>query len=62
MTLLHEAVEAKKLDTRMIERNLTRNVITADEAAKALKALPDDADGGEWVSVEDLANEASSSS
>ena len=33
MTLLHEAVDAKKFDTRMIERNMTRNVTTAEEGA-----------------------------
>jgi hypothetical protein len=60
MTLLHEAVEAKKFDVRLIERNVARNVLTAAEAEKAAKSLPDDAEAGEWVSIESIAGETSS--
>lgn len=54
MTLLHDAVEAKKLDVRVVERNLTRNMVTTDDIEKALKKLPDDADGADWVSIDSL--------
>jgi hypothetical protein len=54
MTLLHDAVEAKKFDTRVLERNLTRGVITDAEVKKAAQALPDDAAAGEFVSIESL--------
>jgi hypothetical protein len=54
MTLLHEAVEAKKFDVRTIERNVARGVITRDDADKALKKLADDGDNAEWVNVEKL--------
>ncbi len=54
MTLLHEAVDEKKFDTRMIERNLTRGVITADEADKVSKKLADDSENAAWTSLESL--------
>lgn len=57
MTLLHEAVEAKKLDIRLIERNVARGVITADEVEKNLKKLPDDGDNAETISIESLMDE-----
>jgi hypothetical protein len=54
MTLLHDAVEAKKLDTRVVERNQNRGMISADDVEKAVKKLPDDADAGDWVSIDSL--------
>lgn len=62
MTLLHEAVEAKKFDVRVIERNVARNVITAADTDRIAKALPDDSEAGEWVSIESIAGETSSNS
>jgi hypothetical protein len=61
MTLLHEAVEAKKLDVRMVERNIARGVIAAEDADKAAKKLPDDADNAEWISLDTLAADESGS-
>ena len=57
MTLLHEAVEAKKLDVRLVERNLARGVITNDDVEKALKKLPDDGDNADTISIESLMND-----
>ena len=54
MTLLHEGVEAKKFDTRVLERNVARGVITDAEVKKAVQSLPDDAEAGEYVSIESL--------
>lgn len=62
MTLLHEAVDVKKLDVRMVERNVARGVISAEEVDKAVKKLPDDADNAEYVSLETLAAEAKAAS
>lgn len=61
MTLLHEAVEAKKYDVRLIERNISRGVIAAEDAAKIQKNLPDDAENAEWISIDSLANEGEQS-
>lgn len=58
MTLLHEAVEAKKFDTRMVERNVARNVLKSEELQTAMRTLPDDGENAEWMSIEVLANES----
>lgn len=57
MTLLKDAVEAKKFDIRMIERNLARGVITAQDAQATSDVLPDDGENAEWISIETLAGE-----
>lgn len=62
MTLLHEAVEAKKYDVRVIERNVARNVIAAADVDKVVKGLPDDAEAGDWISIESIAGDTSSNS
>lgn len=54
MSLLHEAVEEKKFDVRMIERNLIRGKIEADDVAKTAKKLPDDAENAEYIAIESL--------
>jgi hypothetical protein len=61
MTLLNDAVENKKFDTRMVERNVARQVLTQDEVEKVLKKLPDDSENAEYVSIESLANDTSKS-
>lgn len=62
MTLLHEAVESKKFDTRMIERNVARGVLSSEEIEKNLKKLPDDAENAEYISLDEIAGESESSS
>jgi hypothetical protein len=57
MTLLHEAVNAKKLDVRVSERNITRGAMKAEDFNKAVKDLPDDGDNAEYVNVEELAEQ-----
>ncbi|MEO5970549.1 MAG: hypothetical protein ABIQ95_11530 [Bdellovibrionia bacterium] len=57
MALLHESVDSKKLDVRMVERNTARGVIKADDLEKSLKTLPDDADNAEWISLDTLTHE-----
>jgi hypothetical protein len=57
MTLLHEAVDAKKMDVRLVERNMLRGVLTQDDVEKNLKKLPDDAANAEYISIESLAND-----
>ena len=61
MTLLHEAVDSKKMDVRLIERNIARGVVSAEEVAKASNALPDDAENAEYISIESIANDESGS-
>ena len=61
MALLHDAVDSKKLDVRMVERNISRGVISAEDYEKSLKKLPDDELNAEWVSIDSLAHEADES-
>ncbi len=56
MTLLHEAAEFKKMDTRVVERHLDRGVLQSKDLDKALKELPDDADNAEYVSIQSIAD------
>jgi hypothetical protein len=60
MTLLHDAVDAKKLDTRVVERNVLRGTVSPTEVDKATKQLPDDAANADYTSIEDLANDGKS--
>jgi hypothetical protein len=57
MALLHEAVDKKKLDVRLLERNMARGVVTAAEVDQSIKALPDDAENAVYVSIEAIAND-----
>lgn len=57
--MLHEAIEQKKFDTRMIERNVARSVISAEDADKVSKALPDDAENADYISIDSLAGDES---
>lgn len=55
MTLLDEAVEAKKFDVRVVERNIDRGQVGQSEYSKLVKSLPDDGENAEWVNIETLA-------
>jgi len=57
MALLNDAVDFKKLDVRMVERNIARGVISQDDLEKALRKLPDDEENAEWVSLDELVEE-----
>jgi hypothetical protein len=57
MALLHEAVGSKKFDTRMIERNIARGVLSSQEHAENVAQLPDDAENAEWISVDSFIEE-----
>lgn len=57
MALLHEAVEEKKLDVRVVERNISRGSVSAEEAKKAVSQLPDDGENAIWVSLDRIASE-----
>jgi|GEM_PF-5266022 len=46
MALLQEAQKEKHFDLRVVERNLSRNVIKKSELDQFLKSLPDDAEAG----------------
>jgi hypothetical protein len=57
MALLHDSVDFKKLDTRMVERNIARGVVSAEAFSQSVGVLPDDAENAEWINIESLAND-----
>ncbi len=54
MTLLFDATEAKKYDSRVIERNVQRGTTKAEDFEKVLKDLPDDFENAEIVDIDAL--------
>jgi len=54
MPLLHDSVNEKKFDVRMVERNRTRGFVQQDELEKHIKNLPDDSAHAVTVSEADL--------
>ena len=57
MTLLNEAVDSKKLDVRVVERNIQRGFVKPEEHTKFVSGLPDDTENAEYVNVETLADD-----
>ena len=54
MSLLHEAVEQKKFDVRMVERNVSRGIVQASDVQQSISSLPDDAEFAEYISLDSL--------
>jgi hypothetical protein len=57
MTLLHEAVDQKKFDVRVAERNIQRGLLRPEDLERSLKDLPDDAANADYISIESLAED-----
>jgi len=52
MKLLNTALDEKKFDVRMIDRNLRRNFIQYEEVKKHFQALPDDEECADFTGLE----------
>ena len=59
MVLLQNATEAKKFDTRVVERNIIRGAVKTDDYEKSVKDLVDDSANAQYIAIEDLANDPS---
>ena len=57
MSLLHEAIDSKKFDTRMLEKNLVRNVVTDKEAKAHIESLPDDSENAIFINLDEVAEQ-----
>ncbi|NDG84131.1 MAG: hypothetical protein EBX52_03720 [Proteobacteria bacterium] len=57
MSLLHDSINEKKFDVRMIEKNLVRKVVTDKEAKTFVEELPDDAANAEFISLDAIAEQ-----
>ncbi len=61
MSLLHEAVEQKKFDSRVLQRNIERGNLRQEDLDQFVKGLPDDAADAMYVSIDSLVDDDSSS-
>lgn len=59
MSLLHDSIQEKKFDVRMLDKNLVRNVIGDKDVKAHLEQLPDDSENAAYISIEELDNSAS---
>lgn len=55
--LLVNAVQDKRFDLRVVERNVVRGLVSPDEVEKQLKSLPDDSANAERVSFESISQQ-----
>jgi hypothetical protein len=54
MVLLCDAFDFKRLDVRLLERNIARGVLTTDDWRESLQDLPDDSFNAQWVNLDGL--------
>jgi hypothetical protein len=54
MSLLHESIQEKKFDVRMLDKNLVRNVISDKDLKTHLEQLPDDSENASYLNIEEL--------
>lgn len=54
MSLLHDSIQEKKFDVRMLDKNLVRNVVADKEVKAHLEQLPDDSENALYISIEEL--------
>jgi hypothetical protein len=52
--LLNEAVDSKKMDTRLVERNVAKGLLSSTEVQSYVSQLPDDSESADWVSIDEL--------
>lgn len=60
MVLLVDAIEQKKFDQRLVDKQLRDGTLTQKELDQFLNSLPDDGANAEWVNVENLDDDDSS--
>lgn len=54
--MLSDASKDKKFDIRVLEKNISRGVVSAEDAQAAVKKLKDDADNAIWVKVDEISD------
>jgi hypothetical protein len=57
--LLDEASNEKILDTRVVERNKAKGLITQEQYNKSLEKLPDDAANAEFLTIDQIQDSGS---
>jgi hypothetical protein len=61
MSLLHESIDKKKFDTRVVDKNLVRSVVTDAEYKQFVAKLADDSENALYIGIEDIEASGSSS-
>jgi hypothetical protein len=54
MSLLHDSIQEKKFDVRMLDKNLVRNVVSDKDVKSHLEQLPDDAENADYINIEEI--------
>ena len=54
MSLLHDSIQEKKFDVRMLDKNLVRNVVSDKDVKSHLEQLPDDSENASYTNIEEL--------
>ena len=54
MSLLHDSINNKKFDVRMLEKNLVRGSVTDKEAKAHMDSLPDDAENASYINLDEI--------
>jgi hypothetical protein len=54
MSLLHDGILEKKYDVRVIEKNLTRGVVSDQEVKKFVEQLPDDSENAVYINLDEI--------
>ena len=57
MSLLHDGILEKKYDVRVIEKNLTRGVVSDQEVKKFVEQLPDDSENAVYINLDEIENQ-----
>ena len=51
---LKKAIEEKKFDVRVVEKNVSRQVVRSADVDRNAQQLPDDSASAEWVDIDQL--------
>lgn len=54
MTLLKKSVEGKRFDSRLVEKNVRRGVVSNSDVKSYVDSLPDDSANAVWVAIDEI--------
>jgi hypothetical protein len=57
MSLLHDSINNKKFDVRMLEKNLVRGVVSDKDVKAQVEQLPDDSENAAYISLDEIAEQ-----
>ena len=57
MSLLHDSIISKKFDTRMLEKNLVRGMVSDKDVKAQVEQLPDDSANAIYINLDEIAEQ-----